>query len=470
MTVLYNLCDIFDNLCQQTTLSLPPLKHNYLKIEFENSDNNETVYHGQAPTLPFAASEVYDVPMCNWRHLTVEHADCKAVYEVTFDISSTNLSFCPGDTIGLIPKNLDAEVDFVIDHLDLTSIVDCSYTITVDHGQKGARTPAHVPVKSRLRHVLTHCVDIRAVVKKLFLLALSRYTKDEREKMVLEYLCSKEGSPAYTTHILNKNLCILDLFAIFKTCKPPIEVVLEHLPRLLPRPYSIVNSALANSNLLKICFSVMNIGNNRKGLVTGWLEQIIKEPSLEDLITNINLKDDKVTLVHKVPIYLRKNINQFSFPEVCTSPLLLIGPGTGVAPYIGLLEQKEYQGNKDLGMIWLFFGCRNPNLDFIYKKELENFVSKGVLNKLTTSFSRWEGCNSKKYIQESILQNGEEVSKLLKEGAKVYICGNVRTMAAQVKETLVKCLVEYTSNTQEEAEKFISNLQKNKRYLVDSWN
>lgn len=228
---------------------------------------------------------------------------------------------------------------------------------------------------------------------QLFLLALSRHTKDENERRILEYLCSKEGSVAYTTHILNKHISLTDIFTIFKTCKPPVEIILEHLPRLLPRPYSIVNRQ-CDKSIMKICFSVIDIGNNRKGLTTGWLEEILtkhssEEINIEEKIKNLSINND---LQRKIAIYLRKNINNFYLPDNLEIPIILVGPGTGVSPFIGFLQERRHlQRNnpeKKLGYAWLFFGCRNPKLDFIYEQELNDFVSEGILDKLTTSFSR----------------------------------------------------------------------------------
>lgn len=144
----------------------------------------------------------------------------------------------------------------------------------------------------------------------------------------------------------------------------------------------------------------MDIGNNRKGLVTGWLENLINK-TLEDMMSNITITDKKYTTIDKVPIYLRKNVNQFSFPENISKPMLLIGPGTGVAPYIGFLEEQMNE-KKPNESIWLFFGCRNPDLDFIYKDELQEFKDSGVLTKLTTAFSRLENCEDK-YIQVIVI-------------------------------------------------------------------
>lgn len=222
----------------------------------------------------------------------------------------------------------------------------------------------------------------------------------------MEYLCSKEGSAAYSTYILDKNLCILDIFTIFKSCKPPIEVVLANLPRLFPRPYSIVNSGIKDDRFIKICFSVI-MTNNRKGLATGWLENLIlnEDLSLVNGIKNLSMSSNTYIPKERVPIFLRKNLSMFCLPRNLETPLVLIGPGTGVSPFIGFLEERESlkKSNPDakLGDVWLFFGCRNPELDFLYEEELNAFLSRRSLNKLFTAFSRVDD-NETKYIQVCI--------------------------------------------------------------------
>lgn len=173
------------------------------------------------------------------------------------------------------------------------------------------------------------------------------------------------------------------------------------MPRLLPRPYSIVNSGLVDANVIKICFSVTELEGNRKGIVTGWLENIINSKSngIEEKMKMLNIKNNNSC---KVPIYLRKNVSEFTMPEELETPLILIGPGTGVSPYIGFLEERQYLKEKylekNLGDVWLFFGCRNPDLDFIYQDQLNTFLNNGILSNLSTSFSRVDNSDTK-YIQ-----------------------------------------------------------------------
>lgn len=208
----------------------------------------------------------------------------------------------------------------------------------------------------------------------------------------------------YTTHILNKGICILDIFSIFTSCKPPIEILLAHLPRLLPRAYSIVNSHTKDPHLIKICFSVMHLGNRRKGLTTSWLENIILSSSINHKMEQLNISENiSNTKDCKIPIYLRNNLSGFNIPQDLSTPLILIGPGTGVSPFIGFLEERGMRNvKKPLGKAWLFFGCRNPKLDFIYEKELNYYKENGTLDKLTVAFSRVED-SPIRYIQVNII-------------------------------------------------------------------
>ncbi|XP_041979718.1 methionine synthase reductase-like isoform X2 [Aricia agestis] len=403
-------------------------------------------------------STVLNLPIFKEKILKLEYVKC----------DNNDVHFKAGDTIAITPRNRKEEVDILIKYLGLEKVADTSYTLTLDCDRKDAKIPPHIPIKATLRFVLTYCIDLRGILKKVFLVVLSKYTTDESEKKVLEYLSSKEGFLAYTSNILNKSICILDIFQMFKSCRPPVEVILEHLPRLLPRPYSICNTYLKDPNKLKICFSVKEIGNDRKGLTTSWLEELITtSDDVEKNFEKISLKGNK-----KVPIYFRKNINEFRLPENTEAPMILVGPGTGVAPFMGFLEEREIKMNENssnVPCVWLFNGCRYESFDFIYKNELKDFVSKGVLSKITTAFSRDE--NSKcRYVQDCIAEHGEEVTKLIEDGAYIFVCGDVNKMAKDVKETIIKCVEQYTDRTYEEAVQFITELEKQKRYVVDIWN
>ncbi|XP_061714104.1 methionine synthase reductase [Cydia pomonella] len=468
MVVTYHYQDMFDEALKAESITLPACKDLGLKLEYlevETCDVIEPVYKETPPALPFARSEVYQAQILSSRRLTSVNADCKTVYEVTFDVEESSFEFKAGDTIGILPRNSPEDVNAVLDHLGI-SYGDQFYNLIVDSGSK-TKVPGHIPVRSTLRHVLTHCVDLRGVLKKLFLLAISKHTKCDTERKTLEYLCSKEGAAAYTKHILNRGICILDIFTIFRTCRPPIHILLANLSRLLPRPYSIVNSGLKDSNTLKVCFSVMESYNNRKGLTTGWLESQIINDTFENRMENLSITNDSLD---RVPIYVRKNMAEYSLPCNIETPLLLIATGTGIAPFIGFLEEREFlkSENSKMGEVWLFFGCRDPNLDYLYQEVLEQYEDNLTLTKLVTAFSRIQS-EQARHVQDALNENGKDVARLIEQGASVYVCGEAKTMVAQVKECITSYLVEYNSKTHDDAKQCISQMEKAKRYLVDLW-
>lgn len=256
---------------------------------------------------------------------------------------------------------------------------------------------------------------------------MSIYTECATEKRCLEEISSREGAQLYTEQILNKNTSVLDILRAYPSCKPPITLLLQHLPRLMPRPYSICNSPLCDKNTIKICFSVALIKDGKKGIATGWLEDISKSINLtvinhKDAILENDLnsdKDDKITDLisdklkylninksenYVLSAYLR-NSNTFCLPKDPSIPIIMIAIGTGLAPFIGFLEERQHLRKRDaqmsFGKAWLYFGCRYSDKDFIFKDELEGFVSDDTLSKLIVSHSREDNVKFK-YVQVRI--------------------------------------------------------------------
>jgi cytochrome P450/NADPH-cytochrome P450 reductase len=148
--------------------------------------------------------------------------------------------------------------------------------------------------------------------------------------------------------------------------------------------------------------------------------------------------------------------------------MIMIGPGTGLAPFRGFLQERaalKAQG-QPVGKALLFFGCRHPQQDFIYEDELEAFVKQGI-TKLSVAFSRLNG--QKTYVQDNIKEDKEEVWQLLQEGAIVYICGDGSKMAPDVRKTFASIYQEKMGASEQEADQWLNELTTQNRYLVDVW-
>ncbi len=167
--------------------------------------------------------------------------------------------------------------------------------------------------------------------------------------------------------------------------------------------------------------------------------------------------------------FVRDTKSSFRLPENVATPLILVGPGTGVAPYRGFLQERAAQKTQDtqIGRSLLFFGCRHPQQDFLYQQEFEAFVEQGI-TELSVAFSR-ENPQQKVYVQDKIREQQEKVWQLLQDGASVYVCGDASKMAPDVRRTFASIYQEKMGATIQEAEQWLNTLTSEKRYLVDVW-
>jgi len=262
------------------------------------------------------------------------------------------------------------------------------------------------------------------------------------------------GSEEYENFIVKARRGIVHILEDFKSCKPSAELVAQILPRLQPRYYSISSSYRLDSNKVSICCVevdwVSTSNNNRKikGTATGWMA---------------SLKEGD-----KIPVWMRRS--QFKLPFRTKYPVIMIGPGTGIAPYRGFLQERAWSKSrgKELGKNVLFTGFRTTNSDYIYEDDLKKFQEDNLLDHLFVAFSR-DGPN-KVYVQHLIQEQKELVWELLEEGAYVYICGDAKNMARDVQDVLVKIISEKLEGGDvAKANEYLKKMTNKGRYLLDVW-
>lgn len=341
------------------------------------------------------------------------------------------------------------------------------------------KMPIFLPTcQTSLYKLFQECFDLHAFPKKGFLSALVNYNclSDPVERRFLEILASREGSSLYTTEILQQQTTFYVLLNRLHSWTFTIEnisVLLEHLPRLMPRPYSISNSPLAtessvdydkHSTILKVIFSL----NNPPGITTRMLQQLIFKYEVE-----LTLKLD--TSDQFVNAYARQS-NRFQLTDDdLERPLIMIAIGTGVAPFIGFLEHIQEQRkrkHKRKSFTWLIFGCRYKNKQLCGER-LNGFVKDGTLSKLSECFSR-ESNNKTKYVQDCIRNEATEFSNFLTQDAngvasKVFICGN-KNMSTDVRAAIEESLVKADQcSAVDDAKEIVNELVKSGRYIEDIW-
>lgn len=472
----------------EATLTVPLLPPPYLQIEYQSEQSSDlaVVPLQNGCSFPSAASPVTMATVTSIRTLTAP-SSVKKTMLMELDISETAIRYEPGDSFSVICPNEQNEVARLLHRLEVGDKADCPYHLVVIEGTKkrNACVPMYVQQTSTLRQVFTTCLDIREPPKKALLRVMLEYTSDPLEKRRVQELCSKQGAEDYTKFVREPSLSMLDVLNWFPSCRIPVERLIEHLPRLQPRPYSVCSSPLKSVNKIQFVYNVLKLTMEqgrtyeRKGLCTGWLESLsqtldVKQSdilSIDEVTEHMN----KLKILNiKIPVFQRTNQN-FHLPDDVTVPLILIGPGTGVAPFLGFLDhrcaQRENILNCLFGEIWLLYGCRHKDRDYLFRNELQNHLKTATLSKLLVSFSRDDQpMGAPRYVQDNIRSHGTEIVHLLdNDRAIVYVCGDATNMAKDVNDAFVDVYTKEKGISANEASKIIMKLRLEKRYKEDVW-
>ncbi|XP_034790057.1 NADPH--cytochrome P450 reductase-like [Pan paniscus] len=219
----------------------------------------------------------------------------------------------------------------------------------------------------------------------------------------------------------------------------------------------ILSSSKVHPNSVHICAVVVEYetkaGRINKGVATNWLRA--KEPAGENGGRAL------------VPMFVRKS--QFRLPFKATTPVIMVGPGTGVAPFIGFIQERAWlrQQGKEVGETLLYYGCRRSDEDYLYREELAQFHRDGALTQLNVAFSREQ--SHKVYVQHLLKRDREHLWKLIEGGAHIYVCGDARNMARDVQNTFYDIVAELGAMEHAQAVDYIKKLMTKGRYSLDVW-
>ncbi|KAM5259890.1 methionine synthase reductase isoform 1-T2 [Hipposideros larvatus] len=453
----------------QASLNIPTVPPEYLQVQLQESLGQE---ERQAPVT--SVGPVFQVLISKAVRLTTNDA-VKTTLLVELDISETEFTYEPGDAFNVICPNSESEVQSLLQRLQLTDQREHRVLVSIkaDTKKKGASLPQHIPEKCSLQFILTWCLEIRAIPKKAFLRALADYTSDGAERRRLQELCSRQGAADYNRFVRDAGTCLLDLLLAFPSCQPPLSLLLEHLPKLQPRPYSCASSSLSQPGKLRFIFNVVEFSSStlegvRRGVCTGWLASLVE---------SVPQAGSGKAPAAQITISPRTT-NSFHLPDDPSAPVIMVGPGTGIAPFMGFLQHREklqeQHPDRHFGAMWLFFGCRHRDRDYLFREELRHFHTRGVLTHLKVSFSRDSPAGEEgapvKYVQDSLRLHGQQVAGLLlHERGHVYVCGDAKNMAKDVNDTLAEIISKEAGVDKLEAMKTLAALKEEKRYLQDIW-
>ena len=348
----------------------------------------------------------------------------KETLHVEFSLAGSGLAYEPGDSLAIVPVNAPDVIKAVLQAAKLTGNEE------IDVKNVGKKLLADAlredfEITALSRAVLTKLADASQSPSLRELLA------DDAKEQLKEYNDGRE---------------IVDALTDFAPNGLAANVLTGILRKLPVRLYSIASSPLAHADEVHLTVAAVRYrahGRDRKGVCSTYLADLVKSGD-------------------HVQMFVQPNKN-FRLPADGSTPVIMVGPGTGVAPFRAFVEHRAAMGNS--GRNWLFFGDQHYTYDFLYQLEWQEHLKNGSLTRLDLAFSRDQP--EKIYVQDRMIQKAAEIYQWLEEGAYFYVCGDGNRMAHDVHEALISVVEFQAGITREASEIYVENLKKTKRYQRD---
>eukprot|EP00980_Cylindrotheca_fusiformis_P024416 scaffold11885_cov99-Cylindrotheca_fusiformis.AAC.1 len=391
-----------------------------------------------------------DCPVTACRELRSPE-DGGSTVHVEIDVSN-QLAYLTADNLGVLPLNDASVVQSVADTLGYD--LDAVFSLKPAPGHEWHGAPFPMPIT--VRECLTRYLDLTSAPRRSDLKLLVQYARDIIDRKALQRLSSKEGKKEYKEKIMEGYVGMVDLLKLCPSLSIPLEHFVSVCHYLLPRFYTIASSSSEFPNHVHLAVSVT--------------EDKRKDGSIFKGVCSSHLAGLKPSDKSSSTVRVFNRPSTFRLPKDSENPIIMIGPGTGVAPMRALLQERRYQRqvqNMSVGLNILYFGCKKREMDFIYREELESFEKEGVLNKFYLAFSREQ--NEKVYVQHMLSQNATETWDLIhNKNASIYVCGGVR-MGHDVAETLKEIAVKEGALSLEEAKEYLASLANDGRFVQELW-
>jgi sulfite reductase (NADPH) flavoprotein alpha-component len=388
----------------------------------------------QAPEVPAAAPQAVEVVYSRTNPFKAEvlenlnlngRGSNKETRHLELSLEGSGLTFEPGDCLGIYPENERDLVDLLLEEIKW----DPKEMVTVN--KKGDVRP--------LKEAFIFDFEITVLTKALLRQVAKLSTNEELQELV-----SPGNEEKLKAYLEGRDL--LDLVRGFGSWGGSAQEFVSVLRKMPPRLYSIASSFSANPDEVHLTIGAVRYdahGRERKGVCS-----ILCAERLQPGDT--------------LPIYLQNN-KHFKLPENPDTPVIMVGPGTGVAPFRAFMQEREETGTS--GKSWMFFGDQHFVTDFLYQTEWQKWLKDGVLTKMDVAFSR--DTDEKVYVQHRMLEHSKELFEWFQEGAAFYICGDKKNMASDVHNALLEIIEKEGGMSREKAEEYLAEMKQQKRYQRD---
>lgn len=358
----------------------------------------------------------------------------KETWHLELSLADSGIHYEAGDALHIVPTNSERIVSDVLK----ASSLDPSVTVTlapttVRNNENGAQVK---PIQTTLGEYLLEQAEL-TVLSREFVQRYYDFSKNEKLKAILD------DPKALQNYIYGRD--VADLIAEFPANLDP-QVLTNILRKIPSRAYSIASSLAAHEEEVHLTVGAVRYasqGRNKEGVASSFLA-------------------DRVAVGEKVKVFVEEN-EYFKLPKDNSAPIIMVGPGTGIAPFRAFIEERDAMGAD--GKNWLFFGNPNFTTDFLYQTEWQSYLKSGALNRLDLAFSRDQ--EQKVYVQHKLLQKSKEVFDWIQNGAYFYVCGDKNRMAKDVEQALIHIAKKEGGFSDEKAVDCVKDLKKQRRYLED---
>ena len=391
-------------------------------IESKNgATGNGASANGEAEPTGWSRKNPYTAKLIESRPLNKD-GSAKDTRHVAIELAGSNLKYEVGDALGVYPTNCKELAAMIIDSIGADATV-----------------PVQTPLGNEKPLLDALCEDccLRDPSDELLELVISHASDEEATNQLKQML--EDGVP--------EGVDVLDILQSSTRSTLTATEFMETLEPLNPRLYSIASSMKAVGDQVHLTIGTVSYereGRVRKGVASTMFAERM-EPGQE------------------VRVFPQPNHGGFTVPKDPTLPMIMVGPGTGIAPFMAFLQERDEA--KSSGKNWLFFGDQKQATDFLYQEDLEGYCDKGFLTKLDTAFSR-DG-DQKVYVQNRMVEQGAELWQWLQEGAHFYVCGDASRMAKDVHNALIQIVAQHGQMSSDDATAYVQKMLDDQRYVRD---
>jgi sulfite reductase alpha subunit-like flavoprotein len=402
---------------------------------------------------PYARSNTIEgIVLRNQRLSSLDWA--QGIFQLDMNVSDSKFTYEPGDVAIIYPHNSLDQCERLCSRLS----IDLDDVITISKHSESSQLKS-LPEVISVKTLFLMYLDIQGIPKRSFFEQLSFFASSLEERDKLRELSSSVGSDLFASYVMKEKRTYVEVLEEFPSVDLPLSNLISLIPEIYPRCYSISSSPTASSHEVSLTYAVVDyktkLGRRKLGLCSSWLSKLIPG--------------------NVVSLSIRSGIFKCSREVLVSKPLILVGPGTGIAPIRSIVQERLSifeQNHLSLPECRVYFGCRKPDCDSIYREEFERLVDlsspRGGIDAYEVAYSRQH--SYKVYVQSLILRDKDVLYPLIVEKeAIMFVSGSALRMPNDVKSAIVEVVSSCGRISVEDAQKYVTMMERTKRIIFDCW-